>query len=60
MIIKFLKYFLIGILFIGFTVPIFVWAGILGLLVGNSQFALLKIRDIWWNVIEQFDGEFKV
>ena len=60
MIIKFLKYFLITLLFIVFVLPIFAWTGILGLLVGNSQFALIKIRDIWWNVIEQIDGEFKV
>ena len=60
MIIKVLKYFLIGLLFIGFVIPIFIWVGILGLLVGNSQFALIKVRDIWWNVVEQIDGELKV
>jgi hypothetical protein len=60
MIIKASKYFLIAFLFIVFVLPIFLWTGILGLLIGNSQFALLKIRDIWWNVIEQFDSEFKI
>ncbi len=60
MIIKVLKYFLIGLLFIVFILPTFIWVGILGLLVGNSQFALIKVRDIWWNVIEQIDGELKV
>jgi hypothetical protein len=60
MIIKVLKYFLISLLFIVFVIPTFIWVGILGLLVGNSQFALIKVRDIWWNVIEQIDGELKV
>jgi hypothetical protein len=60
MVIKALKYLVTGCLFLFFLIPICIWGIILGLLVGNSPFILTKIRDIWWNTIEQIDGELKV